>query len=200
MPTTARDAAPSGGPVRPDQVTLTLLAAEDALALLELEIRNREQLLVGAPAREDDWFTEAGQRAAIAAAVADREDGRSLPLTIRLEERGTTRIVGRLNLSGITRGAFQSTSLGYWVDHAATGRGVATHAVRTAIAAAFGGLGLHRIQAEVQVDNDASVHVLQKCGFAEYGLAPSYLRLGGDWADCRLFQLVDSRWQPEQGA
>ncbi|MGO2995411.1 MAG: GNAT family N-acetyltransferase [Brachybacterium alimentarium] len=189
-------ASPPRRPIRPDQVTLTLLAADDAPALAELEARNQDQLLVAAPAREEDWCTEAAQRTAIAHALADREMGRSLPLAIRFEEEGVTRLVGRLNLSGITRGAFDSASLGYWVDHAVTGRGVATAAVRSAIAVAFGGLGLHRIQAEVKVGNDASCRVLEHCGFAEYGLAPSYLRLGGEWSDCRLFQLVDSRWRP----
>ena len=71
-----------------------------------------------------------------------------------------------------------------------------TPAVHSAIAVAFGGLGLHRLQAEVKVGNDASVRVLERCGFTEYGLARDYLRLGGDWADCRLFQLVDPHWQP----
>lgn len=183
-------------PVSPLQVTLTLLAPEDAPVLAELEARNREQLMAGAPARAEGWFTEAGQRTAIAHAVADREVGGSLPFTIRLEEDGTTRIVGRLNLSTIIRGAFDSASLGYWVDTTVTGRGVATAAVHSAIAVAFGGLGLHRLQAEVKVGNDASVRVLEHCGFTEYGLAQDYLRLGGDWADCRLFQLVDLHWQP----
>lgn len=183
-------------PVSPLQVTLTLLASEDASVLAELETRNREQLMAGAPARAESWFTEAGQRTAISHAVADREAGGGLPFTIRLEEEGTTRIVGRLNLSTIIRGAFESSSLGYWVDTAVTGRGVATAAVRSAIAVAFGGLGLHRLQAEVKVGNDASVRVLERCGFTEYGLARDYLRLGGDWADCRLFQLVDPHWQP----
>lgn len=199
MPDTAalRQSQPAPRPpVLPHQVTLTLLAESDAAALAELEIRNREHLIVGAPAREEGWFTEAGQRTAIASAVADREAGGSLPLTIRLDEEGETRIVGRLNLATIIRGAFESASLGYWVDHTVTGRGIATAAVRSAIAVAFGGLGLHRIQAEVKVGNDASVRVLEHCGFAEYGLAPSYLRLGGEWADCRLFQLVDARWRP----
>ncbi|ASK65745.1 hypothetical protein CFK39_07735 [Brachybacterium avium] len=110
------------------------------------------------------------------------------------------RLVGRLTLSGLTRGAFQSATLGYWVDHAVTGRGIATHAVRAAIAVAFGGLALHRLQAEVRLGNEASARVLERCGFAEFGLAPSYLRLGGDWADCRLFQLVDAHWQAEEPA
>ncbi len=185
-------------PVCPDQVTLRLLAPEDAPALLGLELRNREQLLVGAPQREEEWFTEAGQRTAIAHAVADRETGRSLPMAIWLDDDGAEQLVGRLTLAGITRGALESAALGYWVDHARTGRGIATHAVRTAIAVAFGGLGLHRLQAEVQVGNDASVRVLERCGFVEYGLAPDYLRLGGDWADCRLFQLIDAGWEPRR--
>ncbi|GAA1490723.1 GNAT family N-acetyltransferase [Brachybacterium sacelli] len=185
-------------PVRREQVTLRLLTTADAPTLADLETRNREQLLMGAPVREEAWFTAAGQRTAIAHALADREAGRSLPLGIYLEEERPPRLVGRLTLAGITRGAFESASLGYWVDHAVTGRGIATHAVRTAIAVAFGALRLHRLQAEVQVGNEASAHLLERCGFLEYGLAPSYLRLGGDWVDCRLFQLVDSRWQPSE--
>lgn len=77
-----------------------------------------------------------------------------------------------------------------------TGRGIATHAVHLAVALAFGGLGLHRLQAEVQVGNGASARVLERCGFTEYGLAPDYLRLGDSWADCRLFQLVHDGWSP----
>ncbi|APX34856.1 hypothetical protein BH708_12500 [Brachybacterium sp. P6-10-X1] len=184
----------------PEQVTLRTLTSSDAPALVDLETRNRDLLLIGAPARSEDWFTEAGQRTAIAHALAAREAGRSLPLGIWLEEQGEVCLVGRLTLSGITRGAFESASLGYWVDHLVTGRGIATHAVRAAIAVAFGALRLHRLQAEVQVGNDISVHLLQRCGFFEYGLAPSYLRLGGDWADCRLFQLVDARWRPTEHA
>lgn len=193
---TASHPRSAAGPVDHEQVTLRLLTADDAPALVDLETRNRDLLLIGAPAHSEDWFTEAGQRTAIAHALAAHEAGRSLPLGIWLEEHDRARLVGRLTLSGITRGAFESASLGYWVDHLVTGRGIATHAVRAAIAVAFGALRLHRLQAEVQVGNDASVHLLQRCGFAEYGLAPSYLRLGGEWADCRLFQLVNARWRP----
>lgn len=196
----SRADSPVGGPVGRDQVDLSLLGPADVPALVELERRNREQLLVGAPRREADWFTEAGQRTALAHALAAKDAGLGLPLGIRLLTEGEWRLVGRLTLTGITRGAFQSASLGYWVDHALTGRGIATHAVRLAIAVAFGGLGLHRLQAEVQVGNDASARVLARCGFTEYGLAPDYLRLGDGWADCRLFQLVHHAWAPADGS
>ena len=65
MPDTAapRQSLPAPRPpVLPHQVTLTLLAESDAAALAELEIRKREHLMVGAPAREHGWFTAAGQR------------------------------------------------------------------------------------------------------------------------------------------
>lgn len=189
-----------GGRVVRDQVDLALLGPADVPALVELESRNREQLLVGAPRRDQEWFTEAGQRTALAHALSAKDAGLGLPLGIRLVGTGRSRLVGRLTLSGITRGAFQSASLGYWVDHAVTGRGVATHAVRAAVALAFGGLGLHRLQAEVQVGNDVSARVLQRCGFTEYGLAPDYLRLGDGWADCRLFQLVHDGWTPAESS
>lgn len=187
-------------PVTPDQVSLTLLAPGDAPALAELERRNREHLLVGAPLREESWFTEETQREAIVRAAEEGEAGHGLALAIRLTEHGATRLVGRLNLSGIVRGAFQSASLGYWVDDAVTGRGIATRAVQQAIAAAFGGLALHRLQAEVKVGNEASLHVLERCGFTEYGLAPSYLQLGGEWSDCRLLQLLDPDWRRQRPA
>ena len=187
------------GRVGREQVDLALLSPADVPALVELETRNREQLLVGAPRRDEDWFTEAGQRTALAHALAAEEAGIGVPLGIRLLAEGESRLVGRLTLSGITRGAFQYASLGYWVDEAETGRGIATHAVHLAVALAFGGLGLHRLQAEVQVGNDVSARVLERCGFTEYGLAPDYLRLGDGWADCRLFQLVHAGWSPADG-
>lgn len=184
------------GRVGREQVDLALLSSADVPALVELEMRNREQLLVGAPRRDEEWFTEAGQRTALAHALAAKETGLGIPLGIRLLAEGRSRLVGRLTISGITRGAFQSASLGYWVDDVETGRGIATHAVHLATALAFGGLGLHRLQAEVQVGNEASVRVLERCGFTEYGLAPDYLRLGDGWADCRLFQRVHDGWAP----
>lgn len=189
-PTPSRPPGPG-----PAGVTLTVLSAEHAGTLARLERRNREQLLVGAPERPEEWFTVEGQRASIALSLAEREAGRSLPLVIRRETPEGPAVVGRISLNGITRGAAQSASLGYWVDREHTGQGIATAAVRLAVAAAFGGLGLHRVQAEVQVGNAASLRVLERCGFARIGLAPGLLRLGGDWADCHLLQLVHADWR-----
>lgn len=189
MPETVPATTPATTPTGSPAVTLRLIRTEDAPTLAALELHNREHLLSGAPLRDDSWFTVEGQRTAIEAALSQSAAGLAMPMVIVAEQEGE-QILGRLSLNGITRGAFQSASLGYWVDAGATGRGIATRALGAAVDLAFGPLGLHRLQAEVAVRNDASLRVLAHHGFREYGLAPRYLRLGGRWTDCRLFQLL----------
>jgi ribosomal-protein-alanine N-acetyltransferase len=104
---------------------------------------------------------------------------------------------GRLALTNIARGPFQSCQLGYWVAAEVNGRGVATAAVARIVRVAFGELGLHRIEAGTLVHNAASQRVLERNGFRRYGLAPRYLKIAGDWQDHVLYQLLaESRTEP----
>lgn len=57
---------------------------------------------------------------------------------------------------------------------------------------AFASLDLHRVQGEVVTDNHRSQRVLERNGFERYGLAPSYLKIAGQWQDCVLFQRIRS--------
>ncbi|WP_346731778.1 GNAT family N-acetyltransferase [Brachybacterium kimchii] len=180
------------------QVRLRPLRLDDAADLARLEHRNRRHLLSGAPRRGDDWATPPGQRAAIARMLAQYDAGTCAPFVILLDDDPDApgRLVGRITLQQIVRGPAQCASVGYWIDEAESGRGVVTHALRQLVAVAFEGLGLHRLEASTAVGNEASAAVLRASGFQEIGFAPSMLRLGiaGEgWADCRLFQLVDSR-------
>lgn len=63
----------------------------------------------------------------------------------------------------------RGADVGYWLAPAYWGRGVATEAVRFACAHAFEALDLLRVQALVFDGNDASMRVLDKCGFALEG-------------------------------
>lgn len=166
-----------------------LITLEDAPVLAELQRVNRAFLAPFEPARSDEYFTEAGQRAAIEKALTEYQQGRNLPQVILDDGAG---IVGRITLNGIVRGAFLSCSVGYWVSQSVTSRGVATAALREVIRVAFGELGLHRIQAETLLDNVASQRVLERAGFARIGMAPEYLKIAGRWQDCLLYQIVDS--------
>lgn len=167
-----------------------LVTPDDARELAELVKANREFLAPWEPVRDDGYFTEAGQRVAIGAALAEHAQERGLPCVI-LDHQGS--IVGRVNLNNIVRGAFQSASIGYWVSQSAGGQGIATAAVRDIVRLAFADLRLHRIQADTLVDNVASQRVLASNGFVRIGLAPRYLNIAGRWQDCILHQLINDR-------
>lgn len=163
------------------------LSPQDAAPLADLLQRNREHLAPWEPIRPESYFTRAGQLADIAHVLERQRRGECAQFTIRT---GSGEVIGRLSLNSIIRGAFQSCSIGYWVDEAHTGQGVATAATAEALAVAFGPLRLHRVQAEVMPENHASRAVILKSGFTQYGHAPSYLKIAGSWRDFDLFQAL----------
>ena len=165
-----------------------LITLDDVPVLADLVRANRDFLAPWEPIRSPEYFTVAGQHAAIAVSLAEHDRGRGLPCVI-LDGDGA--VVGRVNLNNIVRGAFQSGSLGYWIAESAGGRGIATAAVRDIVRKAFAELGLHRIQADTLVHNVASQRVLARNGFVRIGLAPRYLKIAGRWQDCLLHQVVN---------
>ncbi len=168
---------------------LRMLGPEDAEAMLELRLRNREHFLTGEPIHDAAFFTVEGQRKALHAAVEQREAGTRVLFGI-LEDDG---IAGYVALSQIFRGAFQNAYLGYAVDHERCGRGLATAAVRATLEHAWA-IGLHRVQANVIPGNAGSRRVLEKNGFRHEGRALRYLHIGGRWADHDMFAITAEEW------
>jgi ribosomal-protein-alanine N-acetyltransferase len=125
--------------------------------------------------------------------------GTSLPFAIRVDGR----FAGQVTVDNIVRGAMRSGHLGYWIDRAAAGRGMATLAVALACDHAFGPGGLHRLQADIRPENERSRRLVRRLGFREEGLLRRYLDIDGDWRDHLSFALlaedapagVLSRWQ-----
>ncbi|MDJ0358119.1 GNAT family protein [Paenarthrobacter sp. PH39-S1] len=166
-----------------------LITLDDAPAMAELLRLNQAFLAPWEPLRDASYFTVDGQCDEIRAALERHENGSALPHVI-IDE--SDRPVGRITLNGIVRGPFLSCSMGYWVSAAENGRGYATNAVRTILRVAFEELRLHRVQAETLLHNAASQRVLERNGFALYGLAPTYLKIAGTWQDCAMYQVVNS--------
>lgn len=164
-----------------------LITLDDVPELAELARANREFMAPWEPIRPDDYFTVDGQHTVVQAALGAYDLGTALPRVI-LDDSG--RLVGRITLNGIVRGPFLSCSVGYWVGAADNGRGLATSAVQDIKRVAFDELGLHRIQAEILLHNVASQRVLERNGFVRFGLAPTYLKIAGEWQDHAAYQVV----------
>lgn len=163
-----------------------LIALDDAPAIAASLRANREFLAPWEPTRSDGYFTDDGQHLVIEEVLRQHALGITLPHVILADDR----IVGRITLNSIVRGALQSAAVGYWVSADVNGRGIATTATGDLTRIAFGEMGLHRIEASVLPHNAASRRVLQRLGFQRYGMAPRYLRIAGEWRDCELFQLL----------
>ena len=104
------------------------------------------------------------------------------------------RIIGRVALGAVLRGAFQNAYLGYWIDQDLQGRGLMTEAVRATTAFAFSAAHLHRVQAAVMPSNAASLRVLAKAGYRREGVASRYLLIAGRWEDHVLFAATAEDW------
>lgn len=169
-------------------ISTRLLTLDDVPEMTRLLAENREFNAPWEPIRPDDYFTEDWQQTLTGKLLGQYADGITVPHVI-LDEDG--RIIGRITLNEIVRGPLQSCSLGYWVDSSHNGRGVATAAAREFVRMAFEDLDLHRIQAGTLVHNVRSQRVLEKVGFVRYGLAPTYLRIAGEWQDHILFQVIN---------
>ena len=156
------------------------LTAADADELAALYAANRNFLEPFEPERGDAWFTATGQRERLAHPLAGW----------RFAILDGDAIAGTISVSDVVRGAFHSAHVGYWVDAARNGRGLATQAVGDVVEFAFGRARLHRLQAATLVDNHASQRVLEKNAFERIGLARRYLHIGGDWRDHILFERI----------
>lgn len=64
----------------------------------------------------------------------------------------------------------RTAEFGYWLAVPYWGQGYATEAGRAVVAFALGGLGLDRLEADVQLGNPASMRVLAKLGFSAGGI------------------------------
>ena len=92
-------------------------------------------------------------------------------------------LAGAINLTHIVLGALRSGYLGYFAFQGFEGRGLMTQGLNGVIRLAFKDLGLHRVEANIQPGNLASIALARRCGFALEGYSPRYLKIAGRWRD-----------------
>jgi [ribosomal protein S5]-alanine N-acetyltransferase len=97
--------------------------------------------------------------------------------------RADSVIVGWLNVSEIVRGPFQSAYLGYGAVAPFAGKGYMSEALRLLVRHAFSTMRLHRLEANIQPANHASIALVKRCGFEREGYSPRYLKISGRWRD-----------------
>ena len=112
-----------------------------------------------------------------------------------LRQSGET--VGVINLNDIIRGSFQSASLGYYAFTPFAGQGLMREGLQIVLQYAFQELQLHRVEANIQPDNAASIALVKQCNFIQEGFSKRYLKIGSDWRDHERWALVAEDWKED---
>lgn len=151
---------------------------------MAFELANRAWFEHWVVPRDPSYYTPEAMRGALN--LAQRE--RSLDISHQYLLKSEDGIVGRINLTGVQRLAFNKASLGYRIGEGYAGKGIASRAVALLLDEAFGQLDFWRIEANSRPENAASVRVLERNGFIQCGrTSRSMLHLGA-WHDQVLFE------------
>jgi len=97
--------------------------------------------------------------------------------------RATGSIAGVVNINSIIRGRFQNGSLSYAAFAPTAGRGYMSEGLGLVLGYAFEKLRLHRLEAQIQPGNHASIGLVRRLGFRHEGHSPGLLFIDGAWRD-----------------
>lgn len=97
-----------------EQVFIRRPEQHDVEELLDLRVRNREFVQPFEPLVPEVHFTAEGQREIVAKIHRNWEQGIGFGFGVFLKKDG--RLSGRVNLSNVVRGAWESCTLGYFID------------------------------------------------------------------------------------
>jgi RimJ/RimL family protein N-acetyltransferase len=179
-------------PIVTERLTLRLMTAddlddvvayqgrEDVCRYLLHEPRSREELVP----RIAEW----------GAATRIAQDDDYLQLAIQLEQR----VIGHMYLNLASAENLQG-EIGWTLHPDFFGRGYATEASRAILALAFDTIGLHRMRAELDPRNDASVALCLRLGMRHEATFRQDMWFKGEWADTGVYAILAEEWLVRRG-
>lgn len=114
--------------------------------------------------------------------------------------RSDDSLAGFINLNNIILGNLRTAFLGYGAFVPHVGTGAMSAGLALVLSVAFTQLGLHRLEANIQPDNEASRALVRRAGFRLEGYSPDYLRIQGVWQDHERWAILESEWRAAQRA
>jgi RimJ/RimL family protein N-acetyltransferase len=119
------------------------------------------------------------------------QDGDDLELAIQVDGVG---VVGHIYFKLVSV-ADLTGELGWALHRDHQGKGYATEAARAILAYAFESLGLHRVKAELDPRNGASIALCLRLGMREEAHFVEDMWFKGAWADTGVYAILDREWR-----
>ncbi|MBE7159272.1 MAG: GNAT family N-acetyltransferase [Rhodospirillales bacterium] len=106
-------------------------------------------------------------------------------------------IAGFFTINEIIRGPYQRASVGYGVFTPNERQGYMKEGFRLVVRFAFGkagcGLRLHRLEADIQSENQASERLADRAGFKWEGESSAYIYINKKWTDHERYAITSER-------
>ena len=90
--------------------------------------------------------------------------------------------------------AHHRAEIGYDLERASWKQGIMSEALRAMLQYGFEKMGLNRVEALGDVENDASIRLLERLGFQKEGVLRQYFRRGENYYDHWLLSLLKREW------
>lgn len=104
----------------------------------------------------------------------------------------TNQHLGKIDLSTIQRNVFQWANLGYCIHNQFWRQGFAKEAVMAVLKAGFEQLHYHRIEAAINLDNDASIGLVESLGLQSECIRRGFWYENKQWVDHLIYVALPS--------
>ncbi|MBE8578189.1 GNAT family N-acetyltransferase [Vibrio sp. OPT18] len=165
-------------------VFLHLLQPNDASALLDFEVENREWFEQFVPAREGRFYSNEGVAEQVTNFLTEYDNGEMIPMLIK-DANGI--VCGRINIRDIGLNG-ESGELGYRVGHAYGSKGIASYAVRKLLIYLAEHSSLKYVDAYALVGNVGSNKILSNTGFELVERVENYAVFKGEHQDANYYR------------
>jgi aminoglycoside 6'-N-acetyltransferase len=126
-------------------------------------------------------------------------DSENDTLVLAVQRRDTGHLIGETDLRWLSVEHRQG-EVGVILHPDAQGQGFATETISALLDLAFDRLGLHRVTAQTNAGNAASIRGLRRLGLRQEGHLRECVRFGDAWHDELVFAVLAQEWRARRQA
>jgi ribosomal-protein-alanine N-acetyltransferase len=99
---------------------------------------------------------------------------------------------GIVQITNIVMDPFRSAHIDFFAFSGFERKGLMKEGLTHVVKQAFKSLNLHRLEANIQPENQAAIALARSCGFKQEGFSPAFMKVGGRWRDHERWALLSA--------
>jgi RimJ/RimL family protein N-acetyltransferase len=185
-------------PLRTERLTLRLMTEADVDDIYSYQSQEDVCRYLLFEPRTHEKVAEKVAQHALASTLGKDGDYLQLALELPGTDRSPARVIGD---SYFTIASVENSKgeIGWTLHPDFVGRGYASEAATAVLDLAFRTLRLHRVVAELDPRNDASIALCRRLGMREEAFFVKDLWFRGDWADTGMYAVLRAEWVARHG-